>query len=66
MLPLAHSSPREGVRPLRREEYERLVRAGAFGEEQVELIEGAIYEMSPQSPEHSFVIQMAKVADLLP
>jgi Uma2 family endonuclease len=48
----------EGVRPLRRQEYERLVTAGAFGDERLELIEGAIYQMSPQSPEHSHVIQM--------
>jgi Uma2 family endonuclease len=34
-----------------------LVRSGVFSDERVELIEGVIYEMSPQSPEHSFVIQ---------
>jgi Uma2 family endonuclease len=47
----------EGIRPLRRAEYEGLVRVGAFQDERVELIEGAIYKMSPQSPEHSYVIQ---------
>jgi Uma2 family endonuclease len=57
MLPAPEQAPREGVRPLRREEYEGLVRSGVFSDERVELIEGVIYEMSPQSPEHSFVIQ---------
>lgn len=47
----------EGIRPLRRVEYEELVRAGAFRDERIELIEGAIYQTSPQSPEHSYVIQ---------
>jgi Uma2 family endonuclease len=50
-------APREDVRPLRRQEYEGLVSAGVFEDEHVELIEGVIYRMSPQSPEHSYVNQ---------
>jgi Uma2 family endonuclease len=54
---MEHGSVREGIRPLRREEFERLVTAGDFADERVELIEGEIHEMSPQSPEHSHVIR---------
>jgi Uma2 family endonuclease len=57
MQPTPEQTPREGIRPLRREEYEELVRSGVFRDERVELIEGVIYEMSPLNAEHSYVIQ---------
>lgn len=43
-----------------REEYDRLVRAGAFHPEaRVQLVQGEILEMSPQSPAHAAAIQLA-------
>src|SRR5450432_3713935 len=44
-------------RPLRREEYERMVAAGFFENERIELIQGVLVEMSPQKPLHASVIQ---------
>jgi Uma2 family endonuclease len=46
----------ERVRPLKRVEFERLVEAGAFEDERVELLEGAIVEMSPHGPPHASAI----------
>src|SRR5882724_6201726 len=47
----------ERQRPLRREEYERMVAAGFFRDERVELIRGVVIEMSPQNAPHADVIQ---------
>ncbi|MGH9324618.1 MAG: Uma2 family endonuclease [Vicinamibacteria bacterium] len=45
-------------RPIRVEEYHRMIEAGILGEEdKVELIEGVIVSVSPQSRKHAFVIQ---------
>jgi Uma2 family endonuclease len=45
-------------RRIRVEEYHRMIEAGILGEEdQVELIEGVIVSVSPQSRKHAFVIQ---------
>jgi Uma2 family endonuclease len=52
---LADLAP-ERVRPLKRFEYEKLVDAGVFDDERVELLGGAIVEMSPQSPQHAATI----------
>jgi Uma2 family endonuclease len=52
---LAELAP-ERVRPLKRVEYEWLVEAGAFEEEHVELLGGAIVEMSPHGTEHATAI----------
>lgn len=41
------------VRPLRRAEYERLVAAGAFDDERIELLEGVLVRMTPQDPAHA-------------
>lgn len=41
----------ERVRPLKRTEYETLVKDGVFGDEKVELLHGFIVEMSPQGEE---------------
>lgn len=51
------------VRPLRRAEYERLVEAGAFDNERVELLEGFLVEMSPQKASHASAIEV--LAELL-
>ncbi len=45
------------VRPLRRTEYERLVDAGVFGDEPIELLDGALVEMSPEGGPHHWLIQ---------
>ena len=42
----------ERIRPLRRVEYERLVREGAFEDERVELLFGQLVVMSPTDPSH--------------
>ena len=59
MSPLDHLADLapERVRPLKRTEYETMVVAGLFEDERVELLEGVIVEMSPQSPSHAAAIQ---------
>jgi hypothetical protein len=54
------AAPERGVRlrPLRRGEYGRLVELGCFDDAAVELLEGVLVEMSPESPRH-------RVTDLL-
>jgi Uma2 family endonuclease len=47
----------EGVRPLKRSEYERLVELGLFQDERVELVRGVILKMSPQNAPHAAVVQ---------
>ena len=41
------------IRPLRRVEYDRLVELGVFEDERIELLRGALVEMSPQGAPHS-------------
>jgi Uma2 family endonuclease len=48
----------ERLRPLRREEYERMIAAGLFQNERIELIRGVIVQMSPQNSPHAAAIQM--------
>lgn len=48
----------EAVRPIRRVEYDRLVDAGVFEGEHVELLWGVVVEMSPQGAPHSWVISV--------
>jgi Uma2 family endonuclease len=48
----------ERQRPVRRQEYERMVDAGLFRGEHVELIRGIIVRMSPQNAAHALVIQI--------
>lgn len=45
------------IRPLKRTEYDRLVSAGVFEGERLELIKGAIVRMSPQDARHAWAIQ---------
>jgi len=42
----------ERVRPLRRVEYDKLVALGVFEGEHIELIDGALLQMSPIGPSH--------------
>jgi Uma2 family endonuclease len=44
------------VRPLRREEYDRLVAAGCFEDEKIELLEGLLVAMSPQGTAHAYAV----------
>jgi Uma2 family endonuclease len=44
------------VRPITRAEYERLVALGAFEDERLELLEGALVTMSPQGTRHAEAI----------
>ncbi|MBX3270656.1 MAG: Uma2 family endonuclease [Sandaracinaceae bacterium] len=48
----------ERVRRLRRDEYDRLVGAGVFADERVELIRGVIVRMAPQGPSHAGPIEV--------
>lgn len=47
----------ERQRPIRRHEYERMVAAGLFQGERIELIRGVIVELTPQNAPHSAAIQ---------
>ncbi|HEX5110588.1 MAG TPA: Uma2 family endonuclease [Vicinamibacterales bacterium] len=56
MVKAADVSP-ERIRPLRRAEYDRLVETGAFANERVELLEGALVTMTPQDAAHAHTVQ---------
>lgn len=45
-------APSESIRPLRRAEYDKLVLLGAFQDERIELLEGALVHMSPIGTRH--------------
>lgn len=47
----------ERVRPLRRNEYDRLVELGCFDNEKVELLGGTLVAMSPQGTAHAYAVQ---------
>lgn len=51
MLDLGDIAP-ETPRPLRREEYERIVELGLFEDERVELLYGVVVQMTPIGPPH--------------
>lgn len=52
------AAPTLALRRLRVDEYERMIEAGILGEDdRVELLEGVLVEMSPQSPAHARVIR---------
>ena len=44
------------LRPIARSEYERIVGAGVFGDDRVELLYGAIIRMPPHGPPHDATI----------
>jgi len=57
------ATPATEFRRWTREEYERLVAAGFFQpEERLELVDGLIFEMSPQRPPHAVAIRLARRA----
>lgn len=49
-------------RRITREEYDRMVRAGVFIGQRVELVEGIVYEMSPQDNPHASGLRRARWA----
>ena len=51
------ASPAEVIRPLRRVEYDQLVALGVFQDERIELLDGALYQMSPIGVPHNFAVQ---------
>ena len=51
------SSTAEVIRPLRRVEYDQLVSLGAFQDERIELLEGALVAMSPIGAPHNATVQ---------
>ena len=51
------SSAAEVIRPLRRVEYDQLVALGAFQDERIELLDGALVAMTPIGAPHSGVVQ---------
>ncbi len=53
----------EVIRPLRRVEFDHLVMLGVFRDERVELLEGALIEMSPVGPAHDATV--ARLSELL-
>jgi len=55
------AAPAVDIRRWTREEYERLVEEGFFRpDERVELVDGVIYEMSPQSVRHAVAVRLAR------
>ena len=51
------TSAAEVIRPLRRVEYDQLVKLGAFQNERIELLEGALVAMSPIGTSHDWTVQ---------
>ena len=51
------ASVAEVIRPLRRVEYDQLVALGAFQDERIELLDGALVAMGPIGPPHSSAVQ---------
>jgi len=54
---MALSSLSPEIRPLRRQEYDKLVELGVFANERIELLEGQLVPMSPIGPPHSSAVQ---------
>jgi hypothetical protein len=55
MVDLQSLAP-ERIRPIRRDEYDRMVELGLFEDERVELLAGVLVEMSPQGTPHAEVM----------
>lgn len=45
-----------------REEYEQMAEAGVFGDRRVELVEGIVYDMTPQSRRHAAALRRSRRA----
>lgn len=43
-----------------REEYEQMVEAGVFGDRRVELLDGVVYDVTPQSRRHASALRRAR------
>ncbi len=52
-----HAELAGSIRRLRRVEYDRMVELGMFDDEPIELLEGALVEMSPEGSPHAWLIQ---------
>lgn len=57
-MPESERPEHSPIRRLKRSEYERLAELGAFDNEKVELLDGIIFEMSPQGVEHSDLVAL--------
>jgi Uma2 family endonuclease len=57
-MPESERPEQSHIRRLKRSEYERLAELGAFANEKVELLDGIIFEMSPQGVEHSDLVAL--------
>ena len=51
------SAAAEVIRPLRRAEYDQLIKLGAFEDERIELLNGALVAMSPIGAPHHATVQ---------
>jgi len=51
------ASAAEVIRPLRRVEYDQLVKLGHFQDERIELLDGELVAMSPIGPPHDSTVQ---------
>ncbi len=60
---MAAAATAEVIRPLRRVEYEKLARLGAFEDERIELLDGEMVAMSPIGLPHDSAVQ--KLNELL-
>jgi len=49
--------PSDQIRPLKRLEFDRLTKMGAFANERVELVEGILVRVSPQGADHAYVLR---------
>lgn len=47
---------REGIRPIRRVEYDKMVELGLFEDERIELLAGVLVQMSPSGPAHAHAV----------
>jgi Uma2 family endonuclease len=48
---------REGIRPIRRVEYDKMVEMGLFEDERIELLAGVLVQMSPSGPAHAHAVR---------
>lgn len=55
-LALMDTSAVEVIRPLRRVEYDQLIKLGAFEDERIELLDGQLVAMSPIGPPHTATV----------
>ena len=49
--------PSDQIRPLKRLEFDRLTKMGAFTNERVELVEGILVRVSPHGADHAYVLR---------